>query len=158
MVVEVVWLLVNFYSLSWVGLFLGLKLANPAKAAGQAIFYVVLLPWLAPIAFAAPVALVAGARFGPDLGVPSAGLFVISLAFCNSFFTVLGRQRIARQFPLLGRASLRMKIRDRAIMDNITFNYGCTLEAHREPPCRCGAPGCAGYIVAEEFFDHVKMK
>jgi len=85
-VAEVVWLLVNLYGLSWVGLFLGLKLANSAWAAGQAVLYVVLLPWLVVIAFAAPLALVAGGRFGPDLGLPGAGLFVISLAFCNSFF------------------------------------------------------------------------
>ena len=84
---EVLWLLANLISLSWVGLFLGLRLANPARAAGQAIFYVVLLPWLVAIAFAALVALLAGGRFGPELGVPSAGIFVIALFFCNSFFT-----------------------------------------------------------------------
>jgi hypothetical protein len=86
-VAEVVWLLVNLYSLSWVGLFLGLKLANPARAASQAIFYVVLLPWLLAMAFAALAALLAGGRFGPDLGLPGAGMLVISLVFCNSLFT-----------------------------------------------------------------------
>jgi len=48
--------------------------------------------------------------------------------------------------------------RDIAAGEEITFNYGYTLEEYREHPCRCGTPGCAGYIVAEEFFDHVKMK
>jgi hypothetical protein len=48
--------------------------------------------------------------------------------------------------------------RDIQAGEEITFNYGYTLEEHREHPCRCGAPECAGYIVAEAFFDHVKKK
>jgi SET domain-containing protein len=42
--------------------------------------------------------------------------------------------------------------------EELTFNYGYDLEDYREHPCRCGADGCAGYIVAEEFFDHVKWQ
>jgi SET domain-containing protein len=42
--------------------------------------------------------------------------------------------------------------------EEITFNYGYELEDYREHPCRCGADECAGYIVAEEFFDHVKWQ
>lgn len=42
--------------------------------------------------------------------------------------------------------------------EEITFNYGYTVDDYREHPCRCGAPECAGYIVAEEFFEHVKKK
>jgi SET domain-containing protein len=42
------------------------------------------------------------------------------------------------------------------IGEEITFNYGYDLEDYREHPCRCGATGCAGYIVAEEFFEHVR--
>ena len=42
--------------------------------------------------------------------------------------------------------------------EEITFNYGYELEDYRQHPCRCGADGCAGYIVAEEFFDHVKWQ
>ncbi|MGA2540289.1 MAG: hypothetical protein ABSG78_01870 [Verrucomicrobiota bacterium] len=86
-VVEVVWLLVNLYSLTWVGLFLGLRLATPAKAASQAIFYVVLLPWvllICSVALATP--LVWRHRFGQEPGVPFAGIFVFALVFCNSFF------------------------------------------------------------------------
>jgi len=36
--------------------------------------------------------------------------------------------------------------------EEITFNYSYDLVDHREHPCRCGSPDCAGYIVAEEFF------
>ncbi len=48
--------------------------------------------------------------------------------------------------------------RDIAAGEEITFNYGYTLEEYREHPCRCGAPDCVGYILAQEFFDHVKKK
>lgn len=48
--------------------------------------------------------------------------------------------------------------RDIAAGEEITFNYGYSLEEYREHPCHCGAPECAGFIVAEEFFDHVRKK
>ena len=40
----------------------------------------------------------------------------------------------------------------------ITFNYGYDLEDFREHPCRCGAAGCVGYIVAPEFAGLVKQR
>ncbi|MBE0543165.1 MAG: SET domain-containing protein-lysine N-methyltransferase [Verrucomicrobia bacterium] len=40
--------------------------------------------------------------------------------------------------------------------EELTFNYNYDLEDYREHLCRCGAPGCVGYMVAEEFFDHVR--
>jgi hypothetical protein len=71
---EVIWLLVNLYSLCWVGLFLGLRLANPAQAAGRAIFCVVLLPWVLVVVFGALATLaVPGHRLNGDLGLPVAG-------------------------------------------------------------------------------------
>jgi uncharacterized protein len=47
-------------------------------------------------------------------------------------------------------------LRDLKAGEEITFNYGYTLDEYREHPCHCGAATCAGYMVAEEFFDHVK--
>ncbi|SRR5258708_6655852 len=49
-------------------------------------------------------------------------------------------------------------IANRDIMsgEEITFNYNFDLEDYREHPCCCGSPNCAGYIVAEEFFEHVR--
>jgi SET domain-containing protein len=40
--------------------------------------------------------------------------------------------------------------------EEITFDYGYDLVEYREHPCRCGAPGCAGYIVAGEFHPQLK--
>jgi SET domain-containing protein len=42
--------------------------------------------------------------------------------------------------------------------EELTFNYGYDLESYRDHPCSCGAPGCAGYIIAEEFFDEVQRQ
>jgi SET domain-containing protein len=40
----------------------------------------------------------------------------------------------------------------------LTFNYGFSLEDYKEYPCACGAPSCVGYIVAEEFHEHVRRQ
>jgi SET domain-containing protein len=42
--------------------------------------------------------------------------------------------------------------------EELTFNYGYDLEDWREHPCRCGAIGCVGFMVAEEFFDYVRRQ
>ena len=40
--------------------------------------------------------------------------------------------------------------------EELTFNYSYDLEDYREHPCHCGAKSCVGYMVAEEFFEHVR--
>jgi SET domain-containing protein len=40
--------------------------------------------------------------------------------------------------------------------EEITFNYGYDLDDYKEHPCRCGAPECAGYIVAESLIAHLR--
>jgi uncharacterized protein len=40
--------------------------------------------------------------------------------------------------------------------EELTFNYGYSLDEYWEHPCRCGVAGCVGFIVAEEYFDQVK--
>jgi SET domain-containing protein len=42
--------------------------------------------------------------------------------------------------------------------EEVTFNYGFDLEDYKNYPCRCGAPNCVGFIVAEEFFGHVRRQ
>ncbi|HEX4263006.1 MAG TPA: SET domain-containing protein-lysine N-methyltransferase [Verrucomicrobiae bacterium] len=49
-------------------------------------------------------------------------------------------------------------IRDLRAGEELTFNYGFDLESYRDYPCRCGALGCVGYIVAEEFFDQIRRR
>jgi SET domain-containing protein len=48
--------------------------------------------------------------------------------------------------------------RDIRAGEELTFNYGFDLEDYKNYPCRCGALECVGYIVAEEFFDHVRAQ
>lgn len=47
-------------------------------------------------------------------------------------------------------------VRDIKAGEEVTFNYNYDLEDYREHKCRCGAPECVGYIVAEEYFEHVR--
>ncbi len=42
--------------------------------------------------------------------------------------------------------------------EEITFNYNYDLEEYRDQPCRCGAVACVGFMVAEEYFDHVRQQ
>jgi SET domain-containing protein len=42
--------------------------------------------------------------------------------------------------------------------EEITFNYGYDLVDYQEYPCNCRAPNCVGFIVAEEFFEHIRLK
>jgi SET domain-containing protein len=47
-------------------------------------------------------------------------------------------------------------IRDIVAQEEITYNYGYDLEEYRQYACRCGSANCVGYMVAEEFFGHVR--
>ena len=49
-------------------------------------------------------------------------------------------------------------VRDIRAGEELTFNYGYSLEDYREHECRCGAAGCVGYMVSPEFFEHVKWQ
>ena len=40
--------------------------------------------------------------------------------------------------------------------EELTFNYGYSLEDFMNFPCRCGAPSCAGYMVSEELLSVVR--
>ncbi|MBG89020.1 MAG: SET domain-containing protein-lysine N-methyltransferase [Verrucomicrobiales bacterium] len=42
--------------------------------------------------------------------------------------------------------------------DEVTFNYGYSLDSYRDYPCKCGSKDCVGYIVAEEYFDQVRRE
>jgi SET domain-containing protein len=48
--------------------------------------------------------------------------------------------------------------RDIRAGEEITFNYGFDLEDYKEYPCSCGSAKCIGFIVAEEFFEHVRQQ
>jgi hypothetical protein len=87
LIVEVPWLLANLHSLCWVALFQGIKMGNPAKAAGRAIFFVVLLPWIIGICCAGLAALLAPGDTRQLAVFFLVFIFLGSLAFCNIYFT-----------------------------------------------------------------------
>jgi hypothetical protein len=45
--------------------------------------------------------------------------------------------------------------RDIGAGEEITFNYGYDLVDYKDHPCQCGSPQCVGYMVAQEYFEHV---
>ena len=47
-------------------------------------------------------------------------------------------------------------IREIVAGEELTFNYSYDLADYREHPCGCGSRQCVRYIVAEEFFEHVR--
>ncbi len=49
-------------------------------------------------------------------------------------------------------------LRDIKAGEELTFNYGYDLQGYEDHPCRCGAPQCLGYMVAEEHFVDVRRK
>jgi SET domain-containing protein len=49
-------------------------------------------------------------------------------------------------------------IREIRAGEELMFNYSYDLGDYREHPCHCGAKTCVGYIVAEEFFEHVRRQ
>ena len=46
--------------------------------------------------------------------------------------------------------------RDLHAGEELTFDYGYDVEDYHQHPCRCGAPGCCGYVVAEHFREQVR--
>jgi len=47
-------------------------------------------------------------------------------------------------------------LRDIKAGEELCFNYGYDLQDYEEHPCRCGAPNCLGFMVAEEHFEDVR--
>mgnify|MGYP003795525165 CR=1 FL=1 len=42
--------------------------------------------------------------------------------------------------------------------DEVSFNYGYSLENYREYPCKCGSEHCVGYIVADDYHELVRRE
>ncbi len=49
-------------------------------------------------------------------------------------------------------------LRDIAEGEELSYNYGYDLEDYEDHPCRCGAPRCPGYILAEEHWPRLRRK
>jgi hypothetical protein len=47
-------------------------------------------------------------------------------------------------------------IRDIEPGEEITFNYGYSIENYNDYPCKCGSNKCIGFMISEELFPLVK--
>ena len=42
--------------------------------------------------------------------------------------------------------------------EELTYNYGYSLDDAEDNPCRCGAPSCVGYIVAAQHVEALRQR
>jgi hypothetical protein len=102
MLVEFLWFVGNLYSLTWVGLLMGMKCSSPAKALGRTLFYILFLPW-SVVAIAAAFVGVAtmGSSPSPAIGVVTVVEFLVALVACNLGFTGWAVGELRDRFRLL---------------------------------------------------------
>jgi ABC-2 family transporter protein len=102
MLLEFIWFIGNLYSLTWVGLCMGLKCSSHAKALGRTLFYILLLPW-SVLALAAAVVGVAtmGRNLSPAMGAVTVAEFLVALTVCNLGFTGWAVSELRDRFRLL---------------------------------------------------------
>jgi len=88
MLLEFLWFLGNLYSLTWVGLWMGMKTPSHAKALGRTLLYILLLPWSFLAIGAAFVGIMTmGHNLNPGMGALNVAEFLVALAVCNLGFT-----------------------------------------------------------------------
>lgn len=51
-----------------------------------------------------------------------------------------------------------LALRDIRAGEELTFNYCYDMEDYQDHPCRCGAPECVGFMVAESHFDQIRRQ
>jgi hypothetical protein len=102
MLVEVVWFFANLYSLTLLGMCLGLKCASHAKALGRTLFYVMFMPWsgLALVAVVIGVCTMGKSFAGPMTLVMIVEFFVL-VALCNLGFAGWAGGELRDRFRLL---------------------------------------------------------
>src|SRR6266571_7661367 len=49
-------------------------------------------------------------------------------------------------------------LRDIQQGEELSYNYGCSIEGYEKYPCHCGAKNCCGYILAEKYWKEIKHK
>jgi hypothetical protein len=102
MLLEFLWFIGNLYSLTWVGLWMGLKTSSHAKALGRTLFYLLLLPWSFLAVAAAFVGIMSmGHNLNPGMGALTFAEFVVALAVCNLGFTGWAVSELRDHFRLL---------------------------------------------------------
>jgi hypothetical protein len=102
MLIEFIWFVGNLYTLTWVGLFMGMKYTSQAKALGRTIFCILFLPWSVLAISAAFVGIATmGRNLSPATGVVTAGEFLVGLVACNLGFCGWAVSELRDRFRLL---------------------------------------------------------
>jgi uncharacterized protein len=51
-----------------------------------------------------------------------------------------------------------MALRDIKTGEELSYNYGYTLEHYQDNPCNCGAKNCCGYILDRQYWGRIPRK
>jgi SET domain-containing protein len=51
-----------------------------------------------------------------------------------------------------------MALRDIKEGEELSYNYGYTLEHYKDNPCNCGAKNCCGYILDRQYWGLIQRK
>ncbi|HTA29838.1 MAG TPA: hypothetical protein VK731_05105 [Candidatus Cybelea sp.] len=102
MLFEFLWFAGNLYSLTWVGLLMGMTCVSQTKALGRTLFYILFLPWSIVAVAAAFVGLATMGRIlSPAIGVVTVVEFLVALVICNLGFTGWAVSELRDRFRLL---------------------------------------------------------
>lgn len=47
-------------------------------------------------------------------------------------------------------------LRDIAPGEELSYNYGYTMQHYQDNPCNCGATHCCGYILAQQYWERLR--
>ncbi len=102
MLFEFVWFAGNLYSLTWVGLWMGMTCSSQTKALGRTLFCILFLPWSIVAIAAAFVGLATmGNNVSPAIGFITVAEFLVALVVCNLGFTGWAVSELRDRFRLL---------------------------------------------------------
>ncbi|GAA5482253.1 SET domain-containing protein [Haloferula sargassicola] len=59
---------------------------------------------------------------------------------------------------IVGKKIVIYSLTDIKAGDELTFDYGFDIDCYEDHPCRCGRPGCVGYIVSREQWGELKTR
>ncbi len=57
-----------------------------------------------------------------------------------------------------GRRVFLYALRDIPQGEELTYDYGFDVDCYQDHPCRCGAPGCVGYIVSRKQWPELQER
>jgi hypothetical protein len=99
---EILWFMGNLYSLTWLGLLMGLKYSNHAKALGMTLFSILFLPWsFLALATAFVGVLTMGRSLSPETAFITGAELLVALAVCNLGFAGWAVSELRDHFRLL---------------------------------------------------------